>query len=61
VYTLFALINPLRDRGKMAGAFGSYGWSGEGPKIILENLKLLKLNVVEEPAAFKFSPANGKS
>jgi NADH oxidase (H2O-forming) len=61
VYTLFALINPLRDRGKMAGAFGSYGWSGEGPKIILENLRLLKLNVVEELASFKFSPANGKS
>jgi NADH oxidase (H2O-forming) len=61
VYTLFALINPLRDRGKLAGAFGSYGWSGEGPKIIFENLKLLKLNVVGEPESFKFSPANDKS
>ena len=38
VYKLFALINPLRDRGKLGGAFGSYGWSGESPKIILENL-----------------------
>jgi flavorubredoxin len=60
VYSLFALINPIRDRGKMAGAFGSYGWSGEASKIILENLKLLKLNVFEENVPFKFSPEGAK-
>jgi flavorubredoxin len=60
VYKLFALINPLRDRGKLGGAFGSYGWSGESPKIILENLRLLKLKVYEETAAFKFSPGGLK-
>jgi NADH oxidase (H2O-forming) len=60
VYKLFALINPLRDRGKLGGAFGSYGWSGESPKIILENLRLLKLKIFEETAAFKFSPGGSK-
>jgi flavorubredoxin len=60
VYKLFALINPLRDRGKLGGAFGSYGWSGESPKIILENLRLLKLKIFEESAAFKFSPGGAK-
>ncbi len=60
VYKLFALINPLRDKGKPAGAFGSYGWSGEAPKIILENLRALKLKVMDDPAAFKFSPGAGK-
>jgi len=60
VYKLFALINPLRDKGKFGGAFGSFGWSGESPKIILENLKLLKLKVFEETAAFKFSPGGAK-
>lgn len=60
VYTLFALINPLRDRGKFGGAFGSYGWSGEATKIILENLKLLKLRTFEETAAFKFAPGGNK-
>jgi flavorubredoxin len=60
VYKLFALINPLRDKGKLGGAFGSYGWSGESPKIILENLRLLKLRVFEETAAFKFSPGGSK-
>ena len=60
VYKLFALINPLRDKGKLCGSFGSFGWSGESPKIILENLRLLKLKVFEETAAFKFSPGGTK-
>ena len=60
VYKLFALINPLRDKGKFAGAFGSYGWSGESPKIILENLPLLKFKLFEDTGAFKFSPGGSK-
>jgi NADH oxidase (H2O-forming) len=60
VYKLFALINPIRDKGKLAGAFGSYGWSGEASKIILENLRILKLKVLDETAAFKFSPGSNK-
>lgn len=60
VYKLFALLNPLRDKGKLAGAFGSYGWSGESPNIILENFRILKLKVFEETASFKFSPVNQK-
>lgn len=60
VYTLFALINPLRDRGKVAGAFGSYGWSGEAPKIILDNLRNLKLKTFDETAGFKFAPDGDK-
>ncbi|MBK7133310.1 MAG: FprA family A-type flavoprotein [Bacteroidales bacterium] len=60
VYKLFALINPLRDRGKLAGAFGSYGWSGEAPRIILENLRLLKLKTYEDTGLFKFSPEGNK-
>ena len=60
VYTLFALVNPLRDKGKTAGAFGSYGWSGEAPKIILENFRNLKLKVFDETAPFKFAPGADK-
>ncbi|HNW57839.1 MAG TPA: FprA family A-type flavoprotein [Bacteroidales bacterium] len=59
VYKLFALINPIRDKGKIGGAFGSFGWSGEASKIILENLRLLKLNVFEKNEAFKFAPGKG--
>jgi flavorubredoxin len=60
VYKLFALINPIRDKGKLGGAFGSYGWSGESPNIILENLRMLKLKIYDETAAFKFSANNLK-
>ena len=56
VYKLFSVINPLRDKGKLAASFGSYGWSGEAPGIIAANLKNLKLKVMEENAAFKFRP-----
>jgi len=45
VYKLLALINPIRDKGKLGGAFGSYGWSGESPNLILENFRLLKLKI----------------
>ena len=61
VYKLFSLINPLRDKSKIAGAFGSYGWSGEAPKIIIENLRNLKLKVFEDSAAVKFFPGTEKA
>jgi len=60
VYKMFALINPIRDRGKLAGSFGSYGWSGEASKIILEVMRNLKLEIFEDCAAFKFFPSGYK-
>ena len=56
VYKLFAVINPIRDKKKMAGGFGSYGWSGEGQKIIETNLQNLKLKYFEDGVFVKFSP-----
>ena len=61
VYKLFSVINPYRDRSKIAGAFGSYGWSGEAPKIIADNLRNLKFRVFEDYAALKFNPGEDKS
>lgn len=55
IYKLFALINPVRDRGKIGGAFGSYGWSGEASKLIYANLKNLKLELPEESLFIKFT------
>ena len=61
VYKLFSVVNPLRDKQKVAGAFGSFGWSGEGPRIITENLRSLKLNIFEDAVIHKFAPGDGKS
>ena len=54
IYKLFALINPIRDKGKIAGAFGSFGWSGEASKIIPEILRNLKLEMLEDTVFVKF-------
>ena len=56
VYKCFALINPIRDKGKPAAGFGSFGWSGEAKKIIRTNLENLKLSVFEEEMFVKFTP-----
>ncbi len=60
VYKLFAVVNPYRDRTKIAGSFGSYGWSGEAPKIISDNLRNLKFRVFGDIAAYKFYPGDDK-
>lgn len=61
VYKLFAIINPIRDKGKLAASFGSYGWSGEAVKIIEDQLRNLKLDVVEQGMSTKFFPHAEKS
>ncbi len=43
--------------GKLASAFGSYGWSGEGVPHIVERLRQLKMNVVDG-FRVKFKPGN---
>lgn len=55
IYQVFAVINPIRDRGKVAASFGSYGWSGEASKIIEANFTNLKLNFVGS-VPVKFTP-----
>ncbi|MEI6434543.1 MAG: FprA family A-type flavoprotein [Bacteroidota bacterium] len=58
VYQVFALINPIRDRNKLAAAFGSYGWSGEAARIITSAMRQLKLNVIDDGLMVKFTPHN---
>ncbi|MFC2112793.1 FprA family A-type flavoprotein [Bacteroidota bacterium] len=57
VYKLFSVINPKRDKGKLAASFGSYGWSGEAVPLIENHLKNLKLDVVQDGLATKFFPS----
>ena len=61
VYRLLSLLNPIRDKGKLAGSFGSFGWSGESPKIILENFRMLKFRIFEDQGAIKFAPHGDKA
>ncbi len=61
VYKLFSVINPIRDKGKKAAAFGSYGWSGEAVKLIEDFLKMLKFDVVLEGITSRFLPDEDES
>ncbi|SHI88574.1 Flavorubredoxin [Clostridium cavendishii DSM 21758] len=56
-WDLLSLINPIVNRGKIAGAFGSFGWSGEGVPMLTERLKSLKLKVVDPGLKFAFVPS----
>ena len=61
VYKLFSVINPIRDKGKPAAAFGSFGWSGEAVSLIENHLKNLKLNIVSEGQTIRFHPGSKDS
>jgi len=48
-------------KGKVGAAFGSYGWSGEAPKMVLEILKLKFGMNVTEPALMVLNTPNENS
>jgi flavorubredoxin len=44
-------------KGKIGAAFGSYGWSGEAPRLVLEILKnKFEMEIVEPPLLIKYTP-----
>ena len=57
LYNVFALMTPLRDKGKLAAAFGAYGWTGDAKQNLLSNIDNLKLNRYCESMFVKFIPS----
>jgi flavorubredoxin len=52
-----ASIKGLSLRGKVGAAFGSYGWSGEAPKSVIEIMKnKFEMNVTEPPLLANYVP-----
>ena len=49
-------IGGLKPRNLAAGAFGSYGWSGEAPKNLQAWLTDLGLNVIGDPLGVNYVP-----
>lgn len=45
------------NKGKVAAAFGSYGWSGESVPMLTDRLKSLKFKTVEGGLKFAFVPS----
>lgn len=56
-WNLLAHVSAITNRGKVAGAFGSYGWSGEGVPMLNNRLKDLKFKVLDEGFKFNFVPS----
>lgn len=55
IWFLMASLSAIINRGKVAAAFGSYGWSGEAVELMSQRLKGLKFNVLPGVRA-QFSP-----
>jgi flavodoxin I len=52
-----AAAKSISLKGKVGGAFGSYGWSGEAPKFILEIMKnKFEMQVTDQPLLANYVP-----
>ncbi len=57
IWDLCALFSTVYSIGKKAAVFGSVGWAGEGPAMITDRLRGLKLKVYEEPYKARLVPS----
>jgi len=52
-----AAVKNVNLKGKVGAAFGSYGWSGEAGKLVIEIMKnKFEMNVTEQPLPIKYEP-----
>lgn len=54
--TILEEIRCLRFTGKIGASFGSYGWSGESPKLVEDHLAASKIDIVQDSLGIKFTP-----
>jgi flavorubredoxin len=45
-------------KGKLGGAFGSYGWSGEAVRMIEDRMRGLKMHIPQEGLRIKLIPTD---
>ncbi len=52
-----AAVKNVNMKGKLGAAFGSYGWSGEAPRMVVEIVKnKFEMNVIESSLLVKYVP-----
>lgn len=56
VADVLTYIKGLKPENLIGAAFGSYGWSGEGHKLVNQVLTDMKVELVQEPLSTKFVP-----
>ncbi len=57
MWDLFSVIDPMANKGKIAGVFGSFGWSGEGLTMAENILKTMTFKMPVESLKKQFSPS----
>ncbi|MDR1640940.1 MAG: FprA family A-type flavoprotein [Clostridiales bacterium] len=60
ILQILAWINPIIHKGKLAGAFGSFGWSGEAVPNLEARLKQLKFKVPVPGLRVQFKPTDAQ-
>ncbi len=58
IASMLTYMKGLRPQNRVAAAFGSYGWSGESPKIVHEWLASMKMDMVGEPLRQQWSTSH---
>lgn len=58
IWEILTSLNAVIHKGKLAGAFGSYGWSGEAVPNIEGRLKQLRLKMPIESLKIRFNPSD---
>lgn len=56
IWDVLSVVEVLKNKDKPCGIFGSYGWSGEGFKMLEERVKGLKLKLIGESVRANFVP-----
>ena len=58
IWDLMSLFSTVYSIGKKAAVFGSYGWGGEGAKMVADRFSGLKLKVYEEQYRARLVPSD---
>ncbi|MFP4697186.1 MAG: FprA family A-type flavoprotein [Eubacteriales bacterium] len=58
IWEVLIKLNSVIHKGKYAGAFGSYGWSGEAVPNIMDRLKQLRFKLPLEGLRLHFKPSD---
>ena len=58
IWEILLHINPTIHKGKNAGAFGSFAWSGEAVPNLISRMQQLKLNLPLEGFKVRLKPTD---
>lgn len=60
IYEMLVGLNPIIHKGKPAGAFGSYGWSGEAVPKLTAQMQAISLKLPVEGLKVRFKPSEAQ-